>query len=268
MNTLLQALPLWAALLPLGLYLIGLGTVHLRRRPFMVSGAWDGMLLGASLLGMVIIGPLALVQPAAGRSLWSWPMLLVVFALFVALCLLVSRPRVVVYNITVEQLRPLVAEIVSSLDPAARWAGESAAMPTRGLQVHIDGNGSMRSVNVVAVGERTSLEAWSEFCRRLRQSVGRLRVRSSPWGLPFALAGAAVVAGATWAAAATLLQREDGPPGRLVPAATPAVGPPRDERGRPSAALPRGRALPAVRSSISATTQGAFDAGPRRSVGA
>jgi hypothetical protein len=241
MNSLLNSLPLWAALLPLGLYLLTLGGVHLRHRPLMVSGAWDGVLLAASVAGLVVVGPLALVQPAAGRSLWSWPMLLVVFSLFVALCLLVSRPRVVIYNITVDQLRPLVAEAVSALDPAARWAGESVALPTRGLQLHIDGNGSMRSVNVIAVGERTSLEGWTEFCRRLRRSVRRLRVRTSPWGPVFAGAGLCVLAFAAWFALR--------PP---LPAPGTAEGPP-----APSATAPP-----------TTSTPGAPDAGKLRPVGA
>ncbi|NDC62631.1 MAG: hypothetical protein EBZ59_01270 [Planctomycetia bacterium] len=246
MNTPLHALPLWAGLLPLGLYLVGLGAVHLRRRPFVVSGAWDGMLLGASLLGMLVVGPLALVQPAAGRPLWSWPMLATAVALVVALCLLVSRPRMVVYNITIEQLRPLVAEVVSSLDPGARWAGESAALPARSLQVHMEGNGAMRSVNVVAVGERTSLESWGEFSRRLRQSAGRLRVRASPWGLPFTLAGLLIVAGAAWAASTTLLGRDPRPSVDEARESSPSGAPRGGEPRTPSAAVPRDRLPPDV----------------------
>jgi hypothetical protein len=200
MNSLLDTLPLWAALLPLGLYLVALGCVHLRGRPVMVSGVWDGILLGVATAGLAVVGPLALVRPAAGGTLWGWLIVLLLFGLIVALCVLVSRPRLVVYNITVEQLRPLVAEVVSALDPAARWAGETAALPNRGLQLHIDGNGSMRSVSIVAGGERQSLEAWAEFGRRLGQGVARLRVRSSPWGAIFAALGGIVIAVAAWSA--------------------------------------------------------------------
>lgn len=204
MNTLLDTLPLWAALAPLGVYLIGLGVVHLRRRPIVLSGVWDGILLGGSLAGLAAVGPLALVRPAAGTPLWGWLIVLLLFGLLVALCVLVSRPRLVVYNITVEQLRPIVAEIVAALDPAARWAGEAVALPGRGLQVHIDANNAMRTVSLVAAGERPSLEAWGEFGRRLRQAVARLRVRPSPWGGVFAAAGGILilVAVAAWAAAA------------------------------------------------------------------
>ena len=109
MNTLFDAIPLGAAFLPLGIYLLALGWVHLRRRPLAIAGVWDGILLGASLVGLVTVGPIALVRPAAGGSSWSWPMLILGFCLVVALCVLVSRPRLIVYNITVDQLRPLVA---------------------------------------------------------------------------------------------------------------------------------------------------------------
>ena len=155
MNTLFDSLPLGAAFLPLGIYLLVLGWVHLRRRPLAIAGVWDGILLGASLLGLVTVGPIALVRPAAGGSSWSWPMLILGFCLVVALCVLVSRPRLIIYNISVEQIRPLVAEVASDLDPQARWAGETVALPTRGLQVHLDGDGSLRTVSLIGVARPT-----------------------------------------------------------------------------------------------------------------
>ena len=120
MNSLFDSLPLGAAFLPLGVYLLALGWVHLRRRPLAIAGVWDGILLGASLVGLVTVGPIALVRPATGGSSWSWPMLILGFCLVVALCVLVSRPRLIVYNISLEQLRPLVAEVAADLDPQAR----------------------------------------------------------------------------------------------------------------------------------------------------
>jgi hypothetical protein len=60
MNSLFDSLPLGAAVLPLGVYLLALGWVHLRRRPLAIAGVWDGILLGASLVGLVTVGPIAL----------------------------------------------------------------------------------------------------------------------------------------------------------------------------------------------------------------
>ncbi|RLS81464.1 MAG: hypothetical protein DWI05_05230 [Planctomycetota bacterium] len=218
MNTLFDSLPLGAAFLPLGIYLLVLGWVHLRRRPLAIAGVWDGILLGASLLGLVTVGPIALVRPAAGGSSWSWPMLILGFCLVVALCVLVSRPRLIVYNISVEQIRPLVAEVASDLDPQARWAGETVALPTRGLQVHLDGDGSLRTVSLIGVGRRSAHEGWSEFSRRVRQASRRLPVRASPWGGVFAGIGAVLVLLAFWSIAAALYDRRAPLEPTLAPA--------------------------------------------------
>jgi hypothetical protein len=234
MNTVLAAPAPWIALLPLGCYLLGLAWAHLRRRPLAVSGVLDGALLAMAVSGLAMVGPLALLMPVTGGSPWSWPVLAFLFALCVAVSVLVSRPRMVVYNITVEQFRPLVAEVVSSLDPKARWAGENAALPERGFQVHIEGNGSLRTVSVVNVGERSSPEGWGEFTRRLRRAVRGLPVRRSPWGGLFAGLGCGLIAVATllaigpswWPLSATWPQQSpaSAPPAAPITAPREAPG--------------------------------------------
>jgi hypothetical protein len=215
MRIALASLPLWAAVLPLGGYLAALGWLHLRRRPAVVAGAWDLAVLAAAVSGLVLAGPLALVQPVLGTAPWSVAMLLVVFVLVVAAGVLAMRPRLVIYNITVEQLRPVLAEVVGRLDASARWAGESVMLPARGIQLLVDGHGLARSVSVVAVGRRTSGEAWSEFSRRLRRALRSLPVRRNPWGAALAALGLGIVAAALgWAVAV-----------RPPPAAPQAGGP-------------------------------------------
>jgi hypothetical protein len=193
MNVSLAAIPLWVAVLPLGGYLGLLGWLHLRRRPTLLGGGQDLLLLALAVSGLMMAGPLALVQPALGATPWATGMLLLLFTLSVAVGILATRPRLVIYNMTVEQLRPILAEVTSGLDPSARWAGESVALPTRGLQVLMDGHGLAKSVSVMAVGRRTSAEAWTEFARRLRQSVGSLRVRRNLWGGTLAALGVVIV---------------------------------------------------------------------------
>jgi len=194
----MPSIPLWSATLPLGCYLTLLGIVHLRRRPLAVSGAVDSVCLMAGLSGCLAAGLSGFV--VAGASSWSWGVMGAVAVLLLALAILVSRPRLVVYNATVEQLRPAVAEVVLAIDPSARWAGETVAMPSFGLQVHIDGGSAMRNVTLVALGQRPSPEGWSEFTRRLRGSIGLLRVSSSPWSGLFLLGGIVVLGIAAWSA--------------------------------------------------------------------
>lgn len=198
MMPLLDAIPLWAALVPLGCYMLLLGVAHAARRPVAWSGTWDALLLGASVTGVVLVGPVALLQPATGHSAWNAVLLLLVAGLLMAVGMLVARPRLVIYNITVDQMRPLVADVVGRLDPAARWAGTTAALPTRRFEVRIDGHGPMRSVTLVAAGDRPGAEGWGEFCGRLRQSLRGMRVRSSPWAAVFLSLGIGILATAGW----------------------------------------------------------------------
>jgi hypothetical protein len=213
----LDSVPLWAAVLPLGGYLAMLGWLHLRRRPVVVAGTWDLTALAVAVLGLVVAGPLALVQPVLGTAPWSVAMLLVVFVLVVAAGVLAMRPRLVIYNVTVEQLRPVLAEVVGRLDASARWAGESVVLPARGIQLLVDGHGLARSVSVVAVGRRTSGEAWSEFSRRLRRALRSLPVRRNPWGAALAAAGLGIVAAALGWAVAVRLPPAAPQAGGLVP---------------------------------------------------
>lgn len=213
MSFALSAVPAWLALLPLGGYLLLLGWLHLRRRPSAVSGGLDVVALAAGLSGLVLAGPLALLQPAVGTAVWAALMMLGALVLIVAGGLLATRPRLVIYNVTVEQLRPVMAEVVGRLDGSARWAGESVVMPARGLQVLMDGRGLARCVSVVAVGTRASPEGWSEFARQLRRGARGLRVRRNPWGAAFAAVGAVCIAGAVaWAVVGRMRSGEPAAP--------------------------------------------------------
>ena len=111
------------------------------------------------------------------------------YALVVAVCILFARPRLLIYNATVEQVRPLVAQNAAAIDPAVRWAGESVALPTLGLQAHVEGNGPLRTVSVVVLQLGEAGESWTDLSRRLRRMSRRLRVHPSPVGMVLLAAG-------------------------------------------------------------------------------
>jgi hypothetical protein len=200
MTLALTHVPLWAALVPLAAYFAILAVWHGRRRPVAISGHLDAVALACGLAGLVIAGPLAVVQPAAGVSAWTSVALLVGFVLLVGFALLAARPRLVIYNVGIDQLRPVVAEIAAAVDPAVRWAGETAALPGRGLQVQLDDRGLGRTVSVVAIGGRAAAEAWPEFSRRMRRAVRTLQVRRRPWAGMFAAAAVLLGIAAAWLA--------------------------------------------------------------------
>jgi hypothetical protein len=233
MGVTLAAVPVWAAGIPLGAYLVAVGWLHLRRHPVVVSGTLDLVMLAAGVSGLVLAGPLALLQPAVGTAAWATAMLLGSLVLIVAGGLLATRPRLVVYNMTGEQLRPILAEVVGSLDVSARWAGESVVLPARSLQILVDGRGLARCVSLVAVGRGSSPEAWAEFSRRIRRATRKLRVRRNPWGAAAAVGGLLLLGAAiAWAIAnrsaadhRSTVSRSSAPPrsATLVPPAVPGV---------------------------------------------
>ena len=199
MTFLPDSIPLWLACLLPGLYLLGIAVVHVRHRPLAVPGGWDLAIVAAAVAGLAMAGPLDLIQPVAIRGPWRLVLPAVLCGLLVALAILVARPRLVIYNVTLEQLRPVVAQVAASLDRQSRWAGETVALPGRGIQVTLDGR-TARCVSLAAIGGRTSPEGWAEFSRRVRRSVRVLRVRSSPWAVVFAGCGIALVAASLWLA--------------------------------------------------------------------
>lgn len=222
-----SSIHLWVVLLTPGLYLLCVGLFHLRQRPVAVSGGLDLALLAAATAGPMIAGPLDILQPAG--TVWPWRLVVPVvsFAFLTAIALLATRPRLVVYNVSLDRLRPVVAEIAARLDPEARWAGETVALPGRGVQVHLEGRGGMRSMSLVAIGAKTSPEGWADVTRRVRHAVRRVRVRRSPWAAAFigcgclllAASGWLVVAGAFRAAAAPAPE----PPATVQPAAEAGI---------------------------------------------
>ncbi len=157
------------AFVPLALYLIGLAGVHLMPRPIVWTGALDIAALGAALFGMVVAGPMDLFLPESSPlpGIYLWMLMVTLYVLAITLWNLLSRPRLVIFNITSEQLRPVLAELVKRLDEGASSTGDSYLLPQIGLQFHIERYLPFYNVSLVAIGERQSFSGW----RRLRTEL-------------------------------------------------------------------------------------------------
>lgn len=181
------------ALVPLGAYFVLIGLLNARRRPFVTSGGSDLAALGAAVSGMVLVGPIELFRPehaTAQFGSYVWLFLLVFYWLCVWLAVLLGRPRLVIYNISGEELRPLVAEAAREIDPQSRWAGDSLALPTLGVQLHVESWDIMRHVSLVSNGGRQSIDGWRQLSAALRDRLGKLQVGRNPRALGLlALAG-------------------------------------------------------------------------------
>ncbi len=200
------------AVIPLAAYLLVIGLLNARRRPFLTSGGCDLTALGLSISGLLFVGPMELFRPeSATRSFgnYIWLFLLFFYWLGLLLSVLLARPRLVVYNISAEELHPMLAQMAAQLDQSARWAGNQLSMPTIGVHLHIDRLDLMRNVSLVSSGGRQSIEGWRRVSRELSIALVKVRVKVNPRAIGFVLLSATLMTIAVahlWLHQAALMQ--------------------------------------------------------------
>ena len=171
---------------PVAMYLLLLGAVNLSRRPLLVSGVRDVATLALAISGLAIVGPMELFFPYAAAMRFGphvWLLLLGLYVMCVVLTLLLLRPRLVIYNISVDKLRPILAELVDRLDPAARWAGDSLVLPGLGVQLYVDHFAAMRCASLISAGRNQSHPGWRRLETVLGDAMAREEVVRNPRGL-------------------------------------------------------------------------------------
>ena len=151
------------AIVPLAVYLLMIGYLNFGGRPFVTTGARDSAALGIGLVGLVVSGPMLLFFPESAASHfgnWVWAMLLAFYGLFVSMFVLLMRPRIVIYNITEEQLRPILTSVAMELDPKSRWAGDSLLIPSRKVHLHLEPANWLKNIQLTSGGNHQSFDGW------------------------------------------------------------------------------------------------------------
>lgn len=193
------------AILPLAVYLLVIGFINLSRRPFMTTGGRDLYALGLALAGLFAVGPMELFMPLGAAGLFGgyvWLLLFAFYFLLVTFLVLIARPRIVVYNFTVEELRPIVARLVNELDGEHRWAGNSVMLPKLGVQLQIERFAVMRNVTLKANATDQSFAGWRQLEGRLAEALADTETAANPLGVFFVSTSSLL-----FAAAAFLLAR-------------------------------------------------------------
>ncbi len=190
------------AIVPLAVYLATLGMMNMRQRPFVTTGARDTAALGIGIIGLVIIGPLELFFPESAAIRFGpyvWILLIVFYGLCVSLLVLLLRPRIVIYNATIDQIRPLLTEIAKRMDQKSRWTSDSMIIPNRKIHFHLEAVDLLSNVQIAATGNRQSFEGWRELELKLREATQTSRVPPGIIGFVLlSLALALAVISATW----------------------------------------------------------------------
>lgn len=180
------------ALGPVAVYLLLLGVLNLFRRPFCVSGTRDTAVLGVAVSGLVLVGPVELLMPVAASIQFGpfvWPLLIGLYFAVLSAVLLFLRPRLVIYNISREELRPVLADLAIDLDSDARWAGDCLVLPSLGVQLYLEYSATFRNVSLVSAGGTQNYLGWGHLETALEGSLRRLEVARNPKGISLLSAG-------------------------------------------------------------------------------
>lgn len=189
------------AVIPLAAYLAVLGIVNMRSRPQLTSGAGEIAALGLGIAGLVFVGPIELFRPelATVQFLnYIWLVLLAFYLLWVTLAAMISRPRLVVYNATPDELRPLLTEAAGNVDSTCRWAGDSLVLPKLGVQLHLDSFPLLRNTSLVSSGSRQSLTGWRKLGKQLRASLRTAKTNPHPPAFLFLTLAVMLLLAAEW----------------------------------------------------------------------
>jgi hypothetical protein len=164
---------------PVAIYLMLFAAINLARRPFLVSGTRDFAVLALASAGLMIVGPMELFFPTVASLRFGanvWFLMLALYILLVICLLLFFRPRLVIYNIATEELRPILSELAARLDPDARWAGDSLSLPGLGVQLHLDSVAKMRNVSLVSSGPSQNHQGWRRLELALQAALAGVEV--------------------------------------------------------------------------------------------
>ena len=162
MNTLYWAI----ALIPLAIYLLLIGAIHLRGRPLITNGWRDMLTLGIACAGLIAIGPMQLFFPEHAGARWpGWVWLLMLGLYFLVLLMLIlwSRPRLVAYGMLRDQFRDALLLAAQKIDPLAQWHGDVLTVPRPGLQLAIESTLSQRTHSVVCVAIPQDMALWLQL---------------------------------------------------------------------------------------------------------
>ena len=178
------------AIVPLAAYLLLVGFVNLRSRPTVLGGVYDSLLLGISVFGLVLVGPLELLLPESTAFRfggYAWVMLGSFYLLTLILATMMGRPSIVIYNSDLETVRPALSQAIRNLDEQARWSGDSVSLPQVGIQLYADRYAILRNVQLKSVGGEQSLPAWGKLEKELRSEIGLVKSERNTCGLMFVM---------------------------------------------------------------------------------
>ena len=170
---------------PLAVYLLLFGWLNLSRRPVLMSGTRDIYALGVAVSGMVFVGPFNLFLPEPARIRFGflvWLLVAVLYVLCVILLTMLVRPRLVIYNMTLQQLGPVLTAMMDRMGWKYDWSGNILTISQLKVQCEIDSFSSFRNIVLRGASAGQSCNGWQRFGVALRAELKVIEVVSNPLG--------------------------------------------------------------------------------------
>lgn len=190
------------ALYPLAIYFLVLAVFHARRRPTVLSGWADFMLLAFGISGLLTLSLGRLLLPLNLMEFWGlgvwlhWGFLYFLVASYLGWWL---PPRLIVYHCPIDRLWTPLQNRVPEIDPLGRWDRSLLSLPTLDCQAMLTGDvfGGHLRLQAVMPGRRRA--GWQRVEREMRDLCDRIDVPFGKgalyWG---ALAGVVFVTATVW----------------------------------------------------------------------
>lgn len=199
------------AFLPLVLYLGYIGLIPLKKRPRVVSGGGDFLLLAFGLMGLILLGPIKLVFPIAALSIWkifTFPMVMMLYVLVSILISGAIGQKIIIYNIREEDFFDFLSrekqgdssgsgsenEVQSdSVGEKMVILGNSVLIPRDEIQYTFEVQARNQVVIVRSTAQVPNLQRWFQLERRFRERFASVKtpistrsaIRSGICVLPF-----------------------------------------------------------------------------------
>jgi hypothetical protein len=182
-------------LIPLGVYLIVMGFLAMRRRPTLLTSGQEALLLGFALMGFALIGPIELFFPTgayAALGQWTWILLIVLYGLLVLLFALQRQPGWTVLGLGSQEFRTVLSEILEKGDIEHAWLGNHLRISEWDLQAMIEPSRGFQGVSHLnATGKQRNILGWYQLERLVVSSPlfskARGATKSPNWVRPLLL---------------------------------------------------------------------------------
>ena len=184
------------AIIPVAIYFILIGVLRLRTRPLVTSGWRDTLTLGIASAGLVAVGPMQLFTPPQAVERWHawvWLALLCLYVLGLTLILLSGKPRLIAYGLDHHQFRDVLFQSAKRVDDQCHWSADVLSMPLSGMQLALEGTGSLRVQQATHVGMLQNLEHWMKLEREFVHMGGKVACPRSTAGWPLLLVGSGLL---------------------------------------------------------------------------